>query len=362
MGNVPVTIPFRRAEIKENLVTTKFSETMAFANTFYGLVTGYLTDLNSLVNSIPNINNIIDIPDVVTEVDIGDIESLLREFPENPLADTTWPDPPTDTLIFNEDAGYSDSTFQAFLASVQSNLTQDLENGIATREQERDAAAVDDAISAAANEWADRGFELPGGGLFNNISRIHAEGINNSATKTREAATRVSQILLQNSVAALGEVTKFEASRMTYMSGYWSRQIEAAKSLLDRGTQIFVGKIEVIKAQASAYQAASGGFAAHAGALSEFAKAKVESLRGALEYAKVQVDAQVATLNSRLKELEIKYSTSLGGVKAQADLAAQIMSSALAAVSASASMTTGDSVNMSTNADTSENWNHNLDT
>jgi hypothetical protein len=341
---------------------------MEFANEFYDLVTTYLGQLTGLVTSIPDVDNTVSIPDVNTDVDTTDLEALVRDFPVDPISGVTWPDPPTDTLVFNEDTDYSEDLFNAFdtklqnvLADVTTLLNGTIENDILYRETERDAIVNQDAMSAKADEWAERGFELPGAGLFNNIGQVDTEYQNTLLTKSRDIAVESRKLEIENTQKILETINSFESIRMQYKSQYWTRRLDAAKTLLERGTIIFAGQIEVIKTKALTYQALTAAYASRAGALSDFAKVKFDGVRAAIEYASVQVNASVAELNSEISELEARYGLALEGVKSQANLAAQIMASALSAVSASAQISSSDSANMSTSLGSSEHWQHYMD-
>lgn len=366
---LPYEIPWRRQQVKEDIVTKKFTETMDLANEFYGLVKGYVADITNIVGSMPNIDNIIEEPDVdLTQIDTAKLEELLREFPVNPLENVVWPDVPTENLDYSEDVDYQDALFTSFdtklqevLADTTTLLNATIEDDIVDRESERDVIINQDAKSNKAADWAGSGFETPGSGLFSVQGQVDIDYQNKKLDKSRDVAVRSRELEISNSHKILEEINKFEAIRMEYKAGYWRRKLEAGKALLERGTVIFTAQIEIIRAQAVAYQAISSAYSMHASALSELARAKYQDIRARVEYAAVLVTARVAELNSKVQEMQIKYGISMDGAKTQGLLAAQVMASALSAVSASAHIASTDSANISSNISSQEQWTHYMD-
>jgi len=368
MGNVPSPLTIvRRATIKEDLVSARFAETSELTSQFYELVKTYIQDISQIISDIKEVDGDIDVKDVNTDIRLDSLEALLRTFPVNPLENITWPTPPTDGLIYDEDANYSDSLFNSFdqklqstLSNVSTLLNSSIENAILQREKERDILINQDAVNAKASEWADRGCELPGGGLFTSIGQVSVDYQNALLTKSRDIAVESRKLEISNMHKLIEEINKFEEIRMQYKSGYWQRRLDAAKALLDRANIVFSGQIEIIKNKALVYQAVCTAYGSHANALSEFAKVKYDSIKGAIEYATLKVNARVGEINADIKELEFIHGSAIEGAKTQASLAAQIMSSALAAVNTSASISSGDSVSIDGNISISETWDHNL--
>lgn len=366
MVYVPQLVPNRRTEIKENIVTQKFSQMTDFSNEFYALVQTYIAEITAIVGSMPDIDNKIEEPDVdLTPFDTGKLEELLKDFPDNPLENVDWPDVPTDNLDYNEDVDYQDALFadfdtklQEILADATTLLNATIEDDIVDREAERDVIINQDAKSNKAADWAENGFETPGGGLFSTQGQVDVDYQNKKLDKSRDVAVKSRELEIANTHKVLEEINKFEAIRMDFKAGYWRRKLDAAKALLERGTVIFTAQIEIIKAQALTYQAITSAYSHHASALAEIARTKFQDIRARVEYAAVLVTARIAELNSKIAEVSTKYGISMDGAKTQGALAAQVMASALAAVSASASIASTDSANVSSNISSQEQWTH----
>jgi len=369
MAYVTQVVPNRRSEIKENIVTQKFSDMTDLTNDFYTLVTSYVAEITNIVGSMPDIDNTVEEPEVdLTSLDTSKLEELLRDFPVNPLENVVWPDVPSDTFNFNEDVNYSDTLFDSFdtklqevLANATTLLSASIESDILDQEEERDVLVNQDAKSAKAADWSESGFETPGSGLFTTQGQIDIDYQNKKLDKSRDIRVESRKLEIDNMKHALEQINGFESIRMQFKSDYWQRKLEATKALLERGTAIFTAQIEIIRSQAVTYQAICSAYSMHASALAEFAKAKFQDIRARVEYAAVLVTARVAELNSKIKEVETKYGIAMDGAKTQGALAAQVMASALAAVSASASISSTDSANVASSISASEGWTHYMD-
>jgi hypothetical protein len=369
MPFVTQLVPNRRAQIKEDIVTQKFTETMNLANEFYEIVKTYVAEITNIAASMPDIDNTIEEPDVdLTQIDTGKLEELLRDFPVNPLEDVIWPDVPTENLDYHEDVDYQDTLFTAFDAKLQevlddatTLLNASIEDDIVDREAERDVIINQDAKGSKASDWAKSGFETPGSGLFSTQGQVDIDHQNKKLDKSRDVAVKSRELEIANTHKIIEEINKFEAIRMDFKAGYWRRKLEAGKALLERGTIIFMSQMEIIKAQAVTYQAITSAYGMHASALAELAKAKYQDIRARVEYASVLVTARVAELDSKIREAEVKYGISMDGAKTQGLLAAQVMASALSAVSASAHIASTDSANVSSSIQSQEQWTHYMD-
>ena len=118
------------------------------------------------------------------------------------------------------------------------SILPELETAIYDRETERNEIANNDAKEKIADEWAKRGFELPGVGLFNMMSQVDIEYQNKRIDKARAVVEEMRKMELQMEQFALENGNKTVAVDHETHKAYYDRSLEANKAIVNYGLAI----------------------------------------------------------------------------------------------------------------------------
>jgi len=368
MSIVPIISPYRDPQQKIDIVVEKFDQTKVYADTAYDTAMDLITTLADTIK---------DIADVDTDIDFGDwtpdgpinIEEYLRNIPENPITSSDYAEierlRPRTGIVYSETDYVStllDLLKTKLLAVINGAgstlISSSLESQIFARETERDELVNQDAKDKIASDMAERGWELPGGGLFNAMAQVDTEYQNKRLDKSRAIAEETRKIEIENMWKALAAASQLEVALIGLKDKYWDRKLQAAKSIVETALAIYTGAIEALKGKAQAYGAEAGAYGDEMKAVAAIADVQAEITKAEVAYHTAKAEARASEIGSELKEVEIKANVAIESIKSAGSMAAQLCASALSAVAASAHISSGDSASVSSNINASESWTH----
>ena len=364
MGYVPVISPNQdTTEVVRTLVSEKFAATSLYASDAYDKAISFLDSIIGLINNISDVNTDITLDEINLDPSIN-ITSYLRNIPVPPIF--IYPTLPTDSFSYTED-NYISSLLDLLKTKLTSILNgvsildPSVENAIFNRESERDKLVLQDTKDRIASDWSERGFDLPGGGLFNALLQTDVEYQNKKLDKSRTIAEETRKIEVENIRTSIQESRQIENVLMDYKSKYWDRKLQAAKYIVDQAIVIFNAAVELIKTKANVYSTEVSAFASFIGALVSAANVEIAVIKGKVDYAVADGNLKVEIVKARIEEMKASVGLALQATDAGSRVAAQLAASALSAVSAGASLSVGNTQAINSAIEASERWQHNIE-
>lgn len=366
--------PNREPQKKIDIVIEKFNQTKEYADEAYDSTVSLLENLVDTVN---------DIADVDTDIPFGNagflpiplpfnIEEYLAMIPANPITAADYENienlRPDEGLVLEDETDYD----SALLDLLKEKLTDVLNGNGATlissaltdqiwyRETEQGKLANQEAKEKQAAEWAERGLDLPGGGLFHMTSQIETEFQNKLLDKARAIAEESRKLEIENMWKAIDNTRQLEVSLIELHNRYWQRKLDAAIKVAEVALAIYTGAIEALKMKAQAYGAEAAAYGEEMKAIAAIGDLYAELNKAIVAYETARSEAAAKEVMAELQEAQIKANVALESIKASAQIAAQLCASALSAVSAQASIESRDSAEVRSSLEAREEWNHNI--
>ncbi len=349
-----------------NIVTEKFTQAEAYADAAYNTAIAYLEDLKQIVDNYADINTTIDLDSVSLDPSIN-LEQLINDAPENPIDNSDYDiDAPTNLFSYSEDPYLS-----TLLTQLNTKLLDIVQNGgspidaatedaMFARETERNAQTNADAKDNTATTWSERGFDIPGGGLFNQTAQTDNNHQDKMLDKARAIAEETRKVTIQNTQFAWEQANKLEATLMDYTSKSWQRKLDAARGILQEGLEIFKATVTILRTKAEMFDYVTRAYAARAGAITGVAGVQVSVIKGKVDYAIAKANVAISSLTAALEQLKNKFGFDIDVTKAGSQIAQQLTAAALSAVGATASIASDVRQNISASTGQSESWVHNI--
>ena len=197
-----------------------------------------------------------------------------------------------------------------------------VEQALWERAASREDIAINRDVSAAATEFAGRGFTMPPGMLANRIDAIRTEGQIRKLGLGREVLVKVADTQIENLRFACTQAVASEQVLVSIWSGIAARSFDAAKVQLDSQLALLNAQIAIFNAKQSAYATEATVF-----------KARLEAKLAEIQVYKAQIDGEVAkgSLNEQrtrvysemvkalMADIEV-YKSQMQGVQAETDI------------------------------------------
>jgi hypothetical protein len=362
------TGPGTTSDEAKNITREKFENSIDKADSAFTMAQTYVTAMADVIKDINRIKTSIKIPEFDPEIPENILE-LIRDIPDNPLTSADYDIKIPDSLAwtFQEEAYISN-----ILTSLQNRLMNiivsggaglaSVEQAMFEREAERDALVNEDTKTTIADNWAKRNWDMPGGGLFHDLSQVDAEYQNKRLDKSRAIAEESRKFEIDMEQKAFERAVALEGITHEYWGNRNARKLEASKAMITYGLSIANLQIERLKAKASVYAEVVRAYVAHVGAVTAYATLLASVADTKIKYILGVIQARTAELEAEIRQMGVIEGLTLEGVKAQASIQAQIAASALAAFHASASISSSFSASLSQSKGHSESWSHSENT
>ena len=234
---------------------------------------------------------------------------------------------PTVGFVWSED--YYDSDL---LNSVSSRLTTmlvggtglppSIEQAIWDRGRAREDVIAKKATQEAYEEFAGRGFSLPPGALAGRVAEVAQKNREATSTFSRDVAIKQAELEIENLKFSVTTGIQLEGQLMTYAGQYAQRALEAAKTTVEVGINIFNAQVALYNARLQAYQTEATVYKeliqAEALKLEQFrTEIEAQKLIGEINMQSVQI--YKTRIDALLSAVEL-YKAQLEGVKTQVDV------------------------------------------
>ena len=165
-----------------------------------------------------------------------------------------------------------------------------VEQALWERAASREDIAISRDVSAAATEFAGRGFTMPPGMLVNRIDTIRTEGQIRKLGLGREVMVKIADTQIENLRFACTQAIAAEQVLVSIWTAIAGRAFEAAKIQLDSQLALLNAHIAIFNARQSAYSTEATVY-----------RAKLEGSLAALQVMKMELEAELArgTLNEQ---------------------------------------------------------------
>lgn len=167
---------------------------------------------------------------------------------------------PTNTFVFNEVA-YTDALLNATTNKILNDLLNggygiDVtdENAMWYRAAERELVNTDIAIMEASRAAAARGFVLPPGSLFDQISVAELAAQQKNSSLNREIAIKRADMFVENRRFMVTQGISLEGILINYYASMQERAINVQKLGVELGIQVFTMQLDKYKVQWDVYK------------------------------------------------------------------------------------------------------------
>ncbi len=364
---VPQIVPHQTSAAAA-VVTEKFDFTKEIIDETYDIAIAALNDMKDVILAISNIDTTITLDDISLDPSIN-LEELLQDMPENPIEDSEYDDlvVPTNLFTYVEDNYVSElispitTKLLEILNNGDSGLNATVEQQMFDRETERENQVLADTKDRIASDWAEKGQDLPGGGLYRVEMQADVDLQNRRLDKNRAITEETRRIAIENTRLVWQEIRALEAILISQFDSKMGRKLNAAIQVMNEGLSLFNAALDKLKTKASVYASQVAAFASHADALTAVANAQVAAIRAKIEFAVAKANAAIASLNAQIVQLEINHKINLGANESIAKIAAQITASYGSAVAATAHISSTLSRGVSSNISAIEEWSHRIE-
>jgi hypothetical protein len=355
------------ADVSKTLVNEKYTLIDSFAAVWSDATEDYILDLQSAIESMTDVDTSISIAYSNLNPSIS-LSELLKDAPESPIKNSDYNDLDLPTsfsfdYIWEEYTSSLKDSLRSRLKTIIDNnedtgLTAAVESAMFSRETEREELVNQDAKDEVADDWGQRNWEIPSGGLFDGSIQIETEYQNKRLDRSRtitEETRKMAQNAQQNAYA---EANKIEASELTY----WARKQEGlltkAVELFNSGLRILELKYRKLEAKVNVYRTEADAFAATMQGQRAVADIEIAYARARVEQDRLRVEEQVAEIGGEIDQMKAKWSIGTDSIKALATIAAQITASALSSFTASAYVSSQYQGSVSNNTSIQEQHTH----
>lgn len=308
--------------------------------------------------------------------------------------------------VVSIDPGQNEYTSN-LLSALTAKLLNDVVNGgtgldplieadIWNRNYERDLQNHFDAMDRIADTWAKKGNPLPDGFLANLLMEEEINYSNKRADVSREIAIKQAELAQSNTHFAVQQGVAVETQLMTIANQFAERIFQASKAIMDSEIALYnaqlqsyriltdiyqvlvtvriekaKGVVEIYKSQVQAYQAAVSAEAERVRAILLKSQTEMEIYKTQASTYQIMSSVNISLFDAKIKqavakadialknaEINIKNYEAINGIKiesikAAGTIAAHLVSGALSAVSAGASISGQGQTQTSTSTSTS---------
>lgn len=239
-----------------------------------------------------------------------------------------WIDTPISTVLQWSETPYEVEILDEVLAKLRlmweggTGLPPAVEQALWERAASREDMAIARDVSAAAIEFSSRGFSLPPGVLVNRLDAIRADGALRKQALGRDILIKVADTQIENLRFACTQAMAAEQVLESIWAAAAQREFEAAKIQLDSQLALLNSRIAIFNAKQSAYATEATVF-----------RAKLEAALATIQVFRAQVDAEIAKgqvneqrvrvyseqIKALLADLEI-YKTEMSGAELQSTI------------------------------------------
>lgn len=180
-----------------------------------------------------------------------------------------------------------------------------VEQGLRDRALATEDKAAQQAEKQALEDWAARGFTLPGGALESKLSTIRMQAWDKKTTLNRDIWLESAKLEIENLRFALQQGITLEGQYWDHYLKLYDMSRTIAATLFDVQYKLVSARIELYKAEVAAWQASA-----------DFFKAWLQAELSKLEAYKAELDAQ--KIRGDLNRLDVElYKAQLDGTLAQ---------------------------------------------
>jgi hypothetical protein len=229
------------------------------------------------------------------------IDVSLSQLPDISINPNNRPIVPNIDFNFNDNSPGFVNSEDPYVSNlrflIEADIADILENGaslspveqdILDREKERDILINQDAMSAVADIWGQRGFLLPSNGLFDKLTQVQTEYQNKKLDKSRAIAEESRKVALASQQFAVETGVKLEDSKMIYWSKLNDRALQRASEVVKNGLAILDYEIKK-----------------RLGALELFGK-EIEAFVADMQLSKAKADVGISLINAETSREDLK--------------------------------------------------------
>ena len=301
------------------------------------------------------------------------------DFPDLPAV----PGAPSAQFEYSEDPYVSAvndalrTKINADIASGGTGLGAAVEDAIWNREQERALLERSDSISRLADDIAASGFPMPDGVMAAMLLDQETKFVDARLTSGRDIATKQADLAYQQTTKILDVGVNYENTNTGYATAMRNRLLEAAKAGPQIAVDLFRAQVEYVNvfiaqynaiatranAQAEIFKAQISAYTAQADVKTKILGASVQKYSADVDGVYKANETSIQADQLLLQQLLGFLNLQLEAMKAVTNINAQIASSALTGMSASASVGGSESygVSHSTSDSTSLQESHDYD-
>jgi hypothetical protein len=356
------------------IVLERFSDGMAMAKDAFNKNTVLTSAISALAIELGTNSHPITTIDLIPPPTYEELDTLFNlsvpvapdspDFPDLPAIDMP---APSTQFSYNESnylSGVNDSLQTKIKAGVDSGgtgLGAAVETAIWDREQERALLERADSINRLADDIAASGFPMPDGVMATMLLDQETKFVDARLTSGREIATKQAELAYQQTTKILDVGVAYENVNTGYGTSMRNRLLEAAKAGPQIAVDIFRAAVEKVNVYIAQYNA----LATRANAQAEVFKAqimaytaqadvKTKILGASVQKYEADVDGTYKANETKIQADQLLLQQLLGflnlqleAMKAVSNINAQIASSALTGMSASASVGGSESYGVS---------------
>lgn len=263
----------------------------------------------------------------------GMVDVVIPEFvfPVLPMFDAQapeWIDTPISTVLQWSEKPYEVEILDEVMAKLRqmweggTGLPPAVEQALWERAASREDMGLSRDISAAMVEFSSRGFSLPSGVLVDRLDNLRTDAALRKQSLGRDVMIKIADTQIENLRFACTQAMAAEQVLESIWAAAAQREFEAAKIQLDSQLALLNSRIAIFNAKQSAYATEAVVF-----------RAKLEAALSALQVFKAQVEGEIAKgqineqrvrvyseqVKALLADLEI-YKTEMSGAELQSTI------------------------------------------
>lgn len=271
---------------------------------------------------------VLDRPLMPSMVDVSIPEFLYPVLPVFDAQAPEWVDTPISTVLQWSETPYEVEILDEVMAKLRqmwdggTGLPPAVEQALWERAASREDMALSRDIGAAMVDFSSRGFSLPSGVLVNRLDTLRTDAALRKQGLGREILIKVADTQIENLRFACTQALAAEQVLESIWAAAAQREFEAAKIQLDSQLALLNSRIAIFNAKQSAYATEATVF-----------RAKLEASLATIQVFKAQIDAEIAKgqvneqrvrvyseqVKALLADLEI-YKTEMSGAELQSTI------------------------------------------
>jgi hypothetical protein len=142
----------------------------------------------------------------------------------------------------------------ASMLAGNSGLTTAIETAIWSRDYEKEDEAASRAVDDAMDDWASRGFSLPGGPLNKTVRMVRQNNQNQRNSHARDVAVITFNALREDLKFSVAQSLAYEDMFIRLFNEQQNRKLQAARFAIDLAIAVFNALVGQFQAQAQVYK------------------------------------------------------------------------------------------------------------